>query len=102
MLEPLLFKLRVFLAKQVSGDFMYSFSGLITPGNRPFQHRAAPTSGIVSGLNQVGDVGSQEIRLFTDRMRTPAMTKLRGDSLLSLLHNPLNPSLMALLRLCLS
>ena len=88
MLEPLLFKLRVFLAKQVSGDFMYSSSGLITLGNCPFQHRAAPASSIVSGLNQVGDAGSQEIRrLFTDRMRTQAMTKLRGEG-------PLSPSLM--------
>ena len=80
MLGPLSFKLRAFSAKQVSQDFMHSFLGLMAPGNHPFQHRAVPPSGIVSGLNQVEDVGSQEIRrLFTDRMRTQAMSKLRGE-----------------------
>ena len=29
-------KLRTFLAKQVSQGFMYSFLGLIAPGNQPF------------------------------------------------------------------
>ena len=55
MLGPLSFKLRV-LAKQVSQDFMHSFLGLIALGTGPFQHRAAPTSGIVSGLSQAGEV----------------------------------------------
>ena len=59
---------------------MYSFLGLIAPENHPFQHRAAPTANIVLSLSQVGDVGSQEItRLLTDRMRTQAMSKLRGE-----------------------
>ena len=48
MLGPL-FKLRV-LAKQVSQDFMHSFLGLMPQGTCPFQHRAAPMAGIVSGL----------------------------------------------------
>ena len=62
MLGPLSFKLRAFLAKQVSQDFMHSFLGLIAPEKCPFQHRATPPSGIVTGLCQVGDAGSQEIR----------------------------------------
>ena len=33
---PLSFKLRVFLEKQVSQDFMHSFLGLIAPRNPPF------------------------------------------------------------------
>ena len=95
MLGPLLFKLRVFLTKQVSRDFMHSFLDLIALGNCPFQHRSAPPFSIVSDLNQVGDAGSQEIRrLFTYRMRAQAMTKPKGKGLLSLLHNPLSPSLM--------
>ena len=49
-------KLRTFLAKQVSQDFMYSFLDLITLGNHPFLPRAAPPSGIVSGLSQAGEV----------------------------------------------
>ena len=77
MLGPLSFKLRV-LAKQVSQDFMHSFTGLIAPGNLPF-----PAQGhtcIVLGLSLVGDVGSQEIRrLLTDRMRTQAMSIPRGE-----------------------
>ena len=56
MLGPLTFKLRAFLAQQVSQDCMQSFLGLIALRNCPFQHRAPPTSGIVSGLNQVGEV----------------------------------------------
>ena len=102
-LGPLTFKLRASLAK----DFMHSFLGLVIPvpvaaRNRPYRHRAAPSFAIVSGLNQVGNAGSQEIRrLFTGRMRTQALTKPRGEGLLSLLHNPLNPSLMAPWRLCL-
>ena len=96
MLGPLSFKLRAFLAKQVSQEFMHSFLGLITPRYRLFMHRAAPPSGIVSGLYQVGDVGSQEIRRpFTDRMRTQAMTKLRDESPSTLFYSPLSPSLMA-------
>ena len=103
MLGPLTFKLRAFLTKQVSQDFMHSFLSLITPGSCPFLHRAALPSGIISGLNQLGNVGSQEIRkLFTDRMRTQAMIKPRGEGVFSLLHNPLNPSLIVPLRLCLS
>ena len=71
MLGHLTFKLRVSLAKQVSQDFLYSFLGLISP--LPLLGTAL--SG--TGLNQVGDVGSQEIRRpFTDRMRTQAMTCL--------------------------
>ena len=96
MLGPLSFKLRAFLAKQVSQEFMHSFLGLITPRYRLFMHRAAPPSGIVSGLNQVGDVGSQEIRrLFTDRMKTWAVTKPRGEGPSPLFHSPLSPSLVA-------
>ena len=49
-------KLRVFLAKQVSQDFMHSFLGLITLGNCQFLTRAAPPSSIVSGLSQAGGV----------------------------------------------
>ena len=49
-------KLRTFLAKQVSQDFMHSFLGLIALGNHPFLPRAAPLSGMVSGLNQAGEV----------------------------------------------
>ena len=68
MLGPLSLKLRTFLAKQVSQDFMPSLLRLMLPENCPFQHRAAPTSSIVLGLSQVGGAGSQEIRrLFTDR-----------------------------------
>ena len=88
--------MRAFLAKQVSQEFMHSFLGLITPRYRLFMHRAAPPSGIVSGLNQVEDVGSQEIRrLFTDRMRTQAMTKLRGEGPSPLFYSPLSSSLIA-------
>ena len=47
---------RVFLAKQVSQDFMHSFLNLITRGIRPFQHRTALPSVIVSGLNQAEEV----------------------------------------------
>ena len=81
MLGPLSFKLSV-LTKQVSQAFMHSFLGLIALGDQPFQHRAAPTSGIVLGLSQVGDATSQEIRrLLADRMRTQAISKLRGEGL---------------------
>ena len=55
MVGPLSFKLKV-LAKQVSQDFMHSFLGLIALGTGPFQHRAAPTSGTVSGLSQAVEV----------------------------------------------
>ncbi|KAF6086190.1 hypothetical protein HJG60_008396 [Phyllostomus discolor] len=80
MLGPL--SLKAFLANQVSQEFMHSFLGLITLGNHPFQHRAAPTSSIVSGLSQVGYEGSQEIRrLLTDRMRIQVMSKPRGEGL---------------------
>ena len=59
---------------------MHSFLGLIAPGNHLFLPRAAPPSGIVSGLSQAGEARSQEIRrLFADRMRTEAMSKLRGE-----------------------
>ena len=72
--------MREFLAKQVSQNFMHSFLGLIALETRPFQHRAAPTR-VVSGLSQVGDMGSQEIRrLLTDRIRAQAMSKQRGES----------------------
>ena len=57
LLGPLSFKLRVFLAKQFSWDFMYSFLGLIAPRNHPFQHRAIPASGVVSGLKSGGGFG---------------------------------------------
>ena len=72
--------MRAFLTKQVSQDFIHSFLGLIAPGKCPFLPRAGTLpSGIVSGLSQVGE-GSQEIRrLLTDRMRTQAMSKLRGE-----------------------
>ena len=97
MLGPLSFKLRAFLAKQISQDFMHSFLRPDCPPKTPlFHHRAPPTSGIVSGLSQVGDAGSQEIRrLFTDRMRTQAMTKPRGERPSPLFYSPLSPSLMA-------
>ena len=96
MLGPLSFKLRTFLAKQVSQDFVHSFLGLITPGNCLFLPRATPPTGIISGLNQVGNSGSQEIRrLLTDRMRTQSMTKLRGEGPSPLFYSPLSPSLMA-------
>ena len=49
-------KLRAFLVRQVSQDFMYSFLGLIAPGNCPFLPRAAPPSCIASGLSQAGEV----------------------------------------------
>ena len=59
---------------------MHSFLGLIPQGIRPSQHRTAPPSVIVSGLNQAREVGSQEIRrLLADRMRTQAMSKPRGE-----------------------
>ena len=94
MLEPLTFKLRAFLAKRVSQDFMHSFLGLIVPRNHPFLHRPAPPSDIVSGLNQVEDLGNQEIRrIFRGRMRTQAMTKLRGEGPSLLFYSPLSPSL---------
>ena len=95
MLGPLTFKLRAFLAKQVSQDLMHSFSGLISPSstrNHQFWHRAAPLFGIVTGLNQVGEARQLRgdfRRLLTDRMRTQAMIKPRGEGLLSLLHNTL-------------
>ena len=80
MLGRLSFKLRVFLAKQVSQDFMHSFLGLIVLGNSPFQHRATLTSGIVSGLSQVGEVRKpREGRLLVDIMRTQATSKPRGE-----------------------
>ena len=95
MLGLLTFKLRVFLAKQVSQDFTHSFLGLIAPRNLPFLHRATPPYGIDSGLNRVRGAGSQEIRrLFTDRMRTQAMTKPRGEGPSPLFSTPLSPSLM--------
>ena len=96
MLEPLSFKLKAFLARQVSQDFTHSFLGLIAPRNLPFLHRATPPYGIDSGLNRVRGAGSQEIRrLFTDRMRTQAMTKPRGESPSPLFYSLLSPSLMA-------
>ena len=49
-------KLRAFLAKQVSQDFIHSFLGLIASGNCLFLLRAVPPSGIVSGLSQAGEV----------------------------------------------
>ena len=80
MLGRLSFKLRVFLAKQVSKDFMHSFLKPDVPRKPSFQHRATPSSSTVLGLSQVVDGGSQHIRrLFTDRMSTHAMTKLRGE-----------------------
>ena len=95
MLGPLSFKLRAFLAKQVSQDFMHSFLGLITLGNCPFQRRDTPTFGIVSGLSQVEHAGHQEIRrLLVDRMRTQAMTKPKGEGPSPLFYSPLSPSLM--------
>ena len=43
----------------------------------------------VSGLNQAGEVSSQDIRrLLADRMRTQAMSKLRGESPHPLLLQP--------------
>ena len=54
VLGPLTFKLRTFLAKQVSQDFMYPFLGLIAPhqeplvpaqGCTPLQHCFRPESG---------------------------------------------------------
>ena len=53
MLGSLSFKLRV-LAKQVSQDFMQSFSALMAPGNHSFQHRATPTSSIISSFEGGG------------------------------------------------
>ena len=51
----------------------------------------------------MGVTGSPEIkRLFTDRMRTQAMTKPRGMGPSPLFYSPLSPSLMAPSRLCLS
>ena len=35
---------------------MHSFLGLMAGGTCLFQHRAAPTSGIVLGLSQAGEV----------------------------------------------
>ena len=105
MLGPLTFKLRTFLAKQVSQDFMHSFLGLINPtGNHQFWHRAAPClRHRFMPESDRREQGNQEIRrIFTDRMRTQTMIKPRGEGLLSLLHNPLNPSLMAPLQPCLS
>ena len=52
------------------------------PRSRSFQYKATAASGIVFRLSQAGEQSSQEIRrLFTDRMRTQAMRKLRGESL---------------------
>ena len=97
MLGHLTFKLRVSLAKQVSQDFLYSFLGLISP----LPLLGTGLSG--TGLNQAGDVGSQEIRRpFTDRMRTQAMTKPRGEGPSPLFYSSLSPSLMAPLGPCLS
>ena len=73
-------KLRTFLAKQVSQGVMYSFLGLIAPGNHPFLPRAAPPSVIVSGLSQAGKVRQpRDRRLLADRIRAQAMSKLRGE-----------------------
>ena len=76
---------------------MYVFLlGMIPQGIRPSQHRTALPSVIVLGFSQVEDASSQEIkRLFTDRMRTQAMTKLRDESPSTLFYSPLSPSLMA-------
>ena len=56
MLGLLTFKLRVFLAKQVSQDFMHSFLGPMALVTARFQHRAVLTSDIVLGLSQAGEV----------------------------------------------
>ena len=51
-------------------------------GSHSFQYKTEAASGIVFRLSQVGEQSSQEIRrLFADRMRTQAMTKLRGEGL---------------------
>ena len=52
----LISKLRAFLAKQISQDFVHSFLGLIAPGNYLFLPRAAPPSVIVSGLKSGGRI----------------------------------------------
>ena len=50
--------------------------------SRSFQYKATAASGIVFRLSQAGEQSSQEIRrLFTDRMRTQAMTEPRGEGL---------------------
>ena len=49
-------KLRAFLAKQVSQDFMHSFLDLIALGNQLFLPRVPPPSVIVSGLSQAREV----------------------------------------------
>ena len=60
--------MRAFSAKQVSQGFIYSFLGLIAPGIRPFQHRIAPPSVIVSGLSQAWEVRQpRDRRLLADR-----------------------------------
>ena len=64
---------------------MHSFLLLIALGNSPFPALGQPTSGIVSGLkhcshlSQGGEVRQPEIRRLADKMRTQAMSKLRGE-----------------------
>ena len=57
---------------------MHSFLDLIAPGKCLLLPRVALPSGIVSGLNQAGEVNQEIRRLLEDRMRTQAMSKPRG------------------------
>ena len=66
------------------------------PRSCSFHYKAEAAPGIVFSLSQMGQQSSQEVRkLFTDRIRTQAVIKTKGEGFLSLLHSPLSPSLMA-------
>ena len=52
------------------------------PRSCSFHYKAEAAPGIVFSLSQMGEQSSQEVRkLFTDRIRTQAMTKLKGEGL---------------------
>ena len=98
MLGPLSFKSRAFLAKQVSQDFMHSFLGLIHPLFEP----PVPAQGYYTHLLHCfrlkSDGGSKSAKRLGDSYRwneDSGYNKAEGEGLLSLLHNPLSPSLMA-------
>ena len=76
---------------------MHSFLGLITLGTRPFQYRATPTSGIVSGLSQAGEVRqSRDEETSCRQNEDSGYVKAEGQgSLTPFFYSPPSPSLRA-------
>ena len=83
---------------------MHSFLGLIAPETSPFQHRATPTSSIVSGLSQAGEVLQPRDQETSCRQNEDSgYVKAEGrGSITPFLYSPPSPSLRATLQPCLS